>query len=223
MMTRFHWTAMQHCITTVLFISLAVELVTKTTSKPHRPLHDWIQILINGQESSVTTISKNTKKLFLYFLWLLFTRRKAGALKRGRSDHGVIFDGEKFLIIGGRGENWWETADRRNIKNEVCTLEGTTMTCVEQSTTLYYYLDSPELFLVAVDFDKNVEKCWNFSPSAQVTIGQTVPFLKIPVKVKATVLNKISVINWNKKVDQVNHVFKSYLARSSLDSKQGCW
>ena len=78
---------------------------------------------------------------------------KVGALNYGRGDHSVIIDGEKFLIIGGHKEGGGE------VKNEVCTLEGTTMTCIEQSTALYYYLDSPELFLVADDFDKNVEKC----------------------------------------------------------------
>ena len=81
----------------------------------------------------------------------MFTRQKAGTLNHGRKSPGAIFDGEKFLIIGGYGK----------VKNEVCTLEGSTMTCVEQSEALEEYL-YPGLFLVTVNFGKDVTRCWNF-------------------------------------------------------------
>ena len=87
---------------------------------------------------------------------LLFTRQKAGTLKHGRQGHGAIFDGEKFLIIGGRKEPSLTTD---SVKNEVCTLEGSSMTCVEQSTALDNYYWYPELFLVAKDYGKDANKC----------------------------------------------------------------
>ena len=82
-----------------------------------------------------------------------FTRQKAGTLKNGRLGHGAIFDGDKFLIIGGVNKSPYPVA------NEVCNLEGLKMTCVEefeQSSKFAYY---PELFLVAADFGKDVSKC----------------------------------------------------------------
>ena len=77
----------------------------------------------------------------------MFTRQKAGMLEHGRSSHGAIFDGEKFLIIGGF------KSIGGAVNNEVCTLEGSKMTCVQQSTALTD-ANNPGLFLVADDFDK---------------------------------------------------------------------
>ena len=74
-------------------------------------------------------------------------------MKNGRYGHGAIFDGEKFFIVGGMKSNDLE------VKNEVCSLEGSTMTCVEQSTPLDFYFGYPELFLVANDFEKDINKC----------------------------------------------------------------
>ena len=73
----------------------------------------------------------------------------------GRFSPGVIFDGEKFLVIGGM------TNGDEAVKNEVCTLEGSTMTCVEQSTALdeYKYIDSPKLFVVPENFGKDTSQC----------------------------------------------------------------
>ena len=82
----------------------------------------------------------------------MLTREKAGTLNYGRFEHGVIFDGAKFLIVGGYADT------NGAAKNEVCTLEGSTMTCVEQSTALLHYGD-PALFLVAEDFGKDANKC----------------------------------------------------------------
>ena len=84
----------------------------------------------------------------------MFTRRKAGTLNHGRQGHGAIFDGEKFLIIGGKVSRALEA-----VKNEVCTLEGSAMTCVEQSTALAKYADYPALFLVVEDYGKDANKC----------------------------------------------------------------
>ena len=79
----------------------------------------------------------------------MLTRNQAGTLKYGRKGHGVIFDGEKFLIIGGSP----------SINNEVCTLTGSTMTCVELLATSDNYNWHPDLFLVAADFGKDANKC----------------------------------------------------------------
>ena len=77
------------------------------------------------------------------------TWSKAGVLVNGRHAHGAIFDGEKFLIIGGWG----------SFKNEVCTLDNATMTCIEQSTILNYYWYYPELFLVEQNYGKDWNNC----------------------------------------------------------------
>ena len=82
----------------------------------------------------------------------MFTEPKAGTLKNGRYGHGAIFDGENFLIIGGM-KNY------DPIKNEVCTLKGSKMTCVEQPVALKGYTYYPELFLVGKDFGKDINKC----------------------------------------------------------------
>ena len=98
---------------------------------------------------------KALRSPFLDFLleFILFSHQKAGTLNYGRYGHGAIFDGEKFLIIGGIKDV------AGAIKNEVCTLEGSTMTCFEQRTALEGYFYYPELFLVADDFGKEVKKC----------------------------------------------------------------
>ena len=88
----------------------------------------------------------------------MFTRRKAGTLKHGRYSHGVVFDGEKFLVIGGFYRDPMMDG-KHPTKNEVCTLEGTRMTCVEQPTYMDEYNNYPELFLVGKDFGKDVDKC----------------------------------------------------------------
>ena len=62
----------------------------------------------------------------------------AGSLKQGRYGHGVIFDGVQFLVIGGAG----------NMKTEVCSLNGKTITCTLQENGLIDYAYYPELFLV---------------------------------------------------------------------------
>ena len=77
-------------------------------------------------------------------------------MKTGRYGHGVIFDGEKFLVIGGYKRDGPRGGA---VKNEVCTLEGLPMTCVEQSPALDRYVYYPELFLVAEDFGKDKSKC----------------------------------------------------------------
>ena len=74
---------------------------------------------------------------------------KAGTLKNGRRGHSAIFDGEKFWILGGVG----------TVGNEACTLDGSTVTCVEQPTFFYQPGAYPELFLVADDFGRDVDKC----------------------------------------------------------------
>ena len=67
----------------------------------------------------------------------------AGNLRSKRLGHGVVFDGWKFLVIGGSG----------SYKTENCILKGTVMTCTEQeSPALNNYRYSPALFLTASNY-----------------------------------------------------------------------
>ena len=78
-------------------------------------------------------------------------------MKHGRHSLGAIFDGEKFLIIGGQKNDW------KPFEDEVCTLKGSTMTCVEQplgTIALNYVYTNPQLFLV--NFDRDTSKCSEF-------------------------------------------------------------
>ena len=81
------------------------------------------------------------------------TWSKAGSLKNGRRGHGAIFDGEKFIVLGGNKSGGGA------VKNEVCTLSGTSMTCEEASNTLESYSYYPELFLVSEHFGKDISQC----------------------------------------------------------------
>ena len=119
-------------------------------------------------KSRVSTISPKKLPKFEFRSWIIFlrqlfcykiypyliTRRKAGALNYGRRSHRAIFDGEKFLVIGGVKAS----KGTRRVQNEVCTFKKSTMTCVVQRTALYEY-KYPELFLVGRDFGKGVNKC----------------------------------------------------------------
>ena len=80
------------------------------------------------------------------------TWSKAGNLKNAREGHGAIFDGEKFIVLGG-------SKGGGPVKNEVCTLSGTSMTCGEASNTLESYSYYPELFLVTEHFGKDISQC----------------------------------------------------------------
>ena len=151
MKTRHTYLITQHCITRVLFICLAVQQVHLCS---RRQLHDskLLKLRIHGQKWGMTF---NEYSISLKII----IRQKAGTLKHGRRGHGAIFDGEKFLVIGGEGVLPGDKyLARRLIETEVCTLKGQRMTCVEQATALEGYR-YPELFLVADDFGKDVSKC----------------------------------------------------------------
>ena len=76
----------------------------------------------------------------------------------GRSHHGAIFDGAKFLIIGGDVGSWGQNNDL--VQTEVCSLEGITMTCIKQADNfLEAETNYPELFLVAQDFGQDTTRC----------------------------------------------------------------
>ena len=77
------------------------------------------------------------------------TWTQAGTLVAGRYGHGAIFDGENFLIVGGKG----------TFKNEVCTLKDEKITCVAQSTTLENYNYYPELLLVEENYGTDLGHC----------------------------------------------------------------
>ena len=62
----------------------------------------------------------------------------AGSLNQARQGHGVIFDGEQFVVIGGMG----------NFKTENCVVSGETVTCTQHGPGLTDYQYYPELALV---------------------------------------------------------------------------
>ena len=66
----------------------------------------------------------------------------AGVLNKGRSGHGVIFDGMQFLVVGGYGTT----------KIEKCITNGETVTCTQIGKGLYNYAYYPELRLVADNY-----------------------------------------------------------------------
>ena len=129
-------------------IYLAVTQLVAT----RKQLHYWTQKRLNGPKPGNRIVTKNLCSKLPLIARTYFHPRKVGTLINGRRDHGAIFDGEKFLVIGGDiGGN--------PVKNEVCTLSGSTMTCVEQSSSLDNYAYYPELFLVAEDFGKDLQNC----------------------------------------------------------------
>ena len=68
----------------------------------------------------------------------------AGSMKRARSGHSVVFDGENFLIIGGPGYG--------DLKIETCSLDGGEVTCTDMPIALKKYYKYPEVMLVDDDF-----------------------------------------------------------------------
>ena len=78
---------------------------------------------------------------------------EVGSLAVGRQGHGAIFDGGKFLIVGGYKSTGGP------VKSEVCAFEDSEVICVEQESSLDNYVYYPELFLVASDFGKDASKC----------------------------------------------------------------
>ena len=82
---------------------------------------------------------------------------KIGILRQGRQGHGAIYYDGKFFVFGGRKNP--KSKNDAQVKNEVCTLKGSKMTCIEQSTGLDKYRYYPELFLVAENFVKDNNDC----------------------------------------------------------------
>ena len=93
----------------------------------------------DSPQNTIARLDANTK-----------TWSKAGSLITSRHAHGVIFDGDNFLVIGGAFGSF---------NNEVCTLNNSTMTCTEQSTALENYQYFPELFLVDENYGKDLNTC----------------------------------------------------------------
>ena len=73
-----------------------------------------------------------------------------GYLLSGRNNHGAIFEGNHFLVIGGDPYEDWH--DDNSLKTEKCTLTGSGMICEEQQPELEGYSEYPELFLVPGDY-----------------------------------------------------------------------
>ena len=96
----------------------------------------------NGYQDTIARLDTGTQ-----------TWSRAGTLKNGRKGHGAIFDGEKFIILGGI-----KSGDE-TVKTEVCDLSGTSMTCTEASKSLENYSYYPELYLVRENFGKDISQC----------------------------------------------------------------
>ena len=62
-----------------------------------------------------------------------------------RYGHSVTFDGSSFIVVGGYG----------TLKTEICFLEGTNMSCIEQGEPIKDYKYYPSLFLIADDYGDN--------------------------------------------------------------------
>ena len=68
-------------------------------------------------------------------------------MNSARSGHNVIFDGAHFLVVGGR----------EKLKTEKCTLVKGQITCAEQNPELTDYFNYPELYLVPLNFCKELQ------------------------------------------------------------------
>ena len=69
----------------------------------------------------------------------------AGNLKKSRSGHSVIFNGNFFLVVGGS----------RTMKTEKCLLKNNQMSCEELASELDSYAYYPFLLTVDSSFSKN--------------------------------------------------------------------
>ena len=68
-----------------------------------------------------------------------------GHLNTARGGHGVFYDGEVFLVIGGRSDKF----------TEKCSLSEFEMSCTDMNTIFPDYAYYPGLFEVAEDFCSN--------------------------------------------------------------------
>ena len=69
----------------------------------------------------------------------------------GRSRHGVIFDGEYFIVAGGYNG----ASNNNNVATERCKIvdtEESLILCRTQAPTLTNYQTYPELFMVPNDY-----------------------------------------------------------------------
>ena len=67
---------------------------------------------------------------------------KLGDMKSAREGHSVIYDGQVFLIIGGKGSK----------STEKCSILESSIDCTDQSPVLQNYEPNPALFLVPDEF-----------------------------------------------------------------------
>ena len=70
---------------------------------------------------------------------------KAGELNRARYGHGVIYDGEVFIVAGGIES-----------VTESCSLDNDSITCVDQLPKLDMWHVWPEMHLVPSSYCKQV-------------------------------------------------------------------
>ena len=75
-----------------------------------------------------------------------------GRLKYIRGEHGVIFDGSRFLVVGGSNS-------LGDLMTEICTPSDEGITCVDDYPILRHYTNYPELLLVPDDFCADYSSC----------------------------------------------------------------
>ena len=68
----------------------------------------------------------------------------AGHLNEGRSSHGVIFDGSRFLVIGG----FYRNTKKKSYTNEICEPTGESVICTGYEEQFAGSLYNPDLALV---------------------------------------------------------------------------
>ena len=101
----------------------------------------------------------------------------AGKLNYARSGHATYFDGQKFMVVGGRTKTKEDSVVK--LKNEVCTLDKVrflvhtenvfimkkcriktkrkTLTCEEIDASFTLWKTFPEYFLVDDDYGENCQ------------------------------------------------------------------
>ena len=96
--------------------------------------HEQAYYIFGGRGSTDSYLTKIGRLDAVKRTWSL-----AGSLKQGRRGHGVIFDGEQFVVIGGY---------TGSLKTENCIISGETITCTQIGPGLDDYAYYPELALV---------------------------------------------------------------------------
>ena len=80
---------------------------------------------------------------------------KVGNLKTAREGHGVVFEGQYFMVVGGHES----IENGQALATEKCSLQSSVVSCVSQLPNLTDYVYRPELILVDENYGKHVPEC----------------------------------------------------------------